>query len=81
LLYLGISSAFASVHHHESNAPQAELDCAACAWHHDGQVDVPVVRCAFARVELFVGYFKESTLTIGEQSLWSHPNRGPPSFL
>jgi hypothetical protein len=81
LLYLGISSVFAAVHHHDNDRSQSDLDCAACAWHYHAQVDVPVVRYAFTRVELFIGYSKESLFFIAEHSLWIHPNRGPPSLL
>ena len=76
LLYLGVSTVFAAVHHHDGTFD--DQHCAACSWHHDGTVDEPSVAPLVSRPEIFVYREESSDFFVRELSPRIHPSRGPP---
>ncbi len=79
LLYLGASTLFASVHHHDGSFD--DQHCTACSWHHDGTVDLPAVAPLPVRPEIIVFLEESSDIPLRELSPRIHPSRGPPSVL
>ena len=77
LLYLSIGGVFAAIHHHENDSLTHE-PCAACAWHHENQVDVPIVLAAFEKPRPLVFSEQPAHTFFRELSLKIHPSRGPP---
>jgi hypothetical protein len=80
LLYVSVSAVFATIHHHEDHSPSGE-QCAACAWHHEGQVDVPQIAVAFSKPESLAFCEQAPHSFFREVSLRIHPSRGPPHSL
>lgn len=79
LLYLSVSMVFSAVHHHEATSVAGDQQCAACAWHHDGTVDLPQLAPRVTPPETVS--FAESALhlILPELAPSIHGSRGPPS--
>ena len=82
MLYLSVGTVFAAAHHHEdASAVVDDSQCAACIWHHNGQVDSPPVAPSVVRTESFVFVLEPPDFFVRELSLVSHPSRAPPLTL
>lgn len=77
MLYLSIGTVYSAVHHHEDESVSGER-CAACAWHHENQVDLPQVSTTVRHPETLVFAEKAAHSFFRELSLKIHPSRGPP---
>jgi hypothetical protein len=79
LLYMGVSTIFAAVHHHDNSlARGGDQQCAACAWHHDGTADAPQFAPVVIPADTIVFPEEPLAIVLRELSPRIHPNRGPP---
>jgi hypothetical protein len=79
LLSLSVSSIFGSLHHHDDGSRNNE-PCAVCAWHHEGQVDIPKVAIVLEKPRTLEFSEQPEDSFFRELSLKIHPSRGPPFF-
>jgi hypothetical protein len=79
-LYLGVGLVFAATHDHSGHSLAGDQGCAACAWHHDGQVDVPSAGLAVVAPQTAVLQFAATPISVFEISVGIHRSRGPPSI-
>lgn len=79
-LYMSVGLAFAAAHDHSGDALDGHQQCAACAWHHDGQVDVPTVGVRLSAPQSFPIRQEVPAVFVFEVSVGLHGSRGPPSI-
>jgi hypothetical protein len=78
LLYLSISTVFASGHHHSSS--EAQEHCQVCAWHQSSTVDAPETQVRIT-LPVFQLVTCEQPFTVHfEIFLAEQHSRGPPQF-
>ena len=79
-LYMSVGLVFAAEHDHGDHSLAGEQGCAACAWHHDSQVDVPIGGLALVAPQTTELCFTAAPYFFFEISVGIHRSRGPPSI-
>lgn len=77
-LYMSVGLVVAVEHDHAGHSLAGKPGCAACAWHHDGQVDVPGAGLAVVAPQTTELHFAAAPIFLVEISWGIHPSRGPP---
>jgi hypothetical protein len=80
LLYLSVSMVFSAVHHHDASSGVGDQQCAACAWHHDGTVDLPQISPRVIPPEPIISSESELHIVLPALAPRIHGSRGPPSL-
>lgn len=79
-LYMSVGLVVAAEHDHSGHSLAGDQGCAACAWHHDSQVDVPTVGLPLVAPQTTVLQFAAGPISLIEISVGLHRSRGPPSI-
>lgn len=79
-LYMSVGLVFAVTHDHSAEALDGHQQCATCAWHHDGQADVPATTARVSPPQALSLPPAVHGIFIFEVAIGLHPSRGPPSL-
>ncbi|MGZ8940930.1 MAG: hypothetical protein ACXW32_17125 [Limisphaerales bacterium] len=79
-LYMSVGLVVAAEHDHAGHSLAGDEGCAACAWHHDGQVDMPRAGLAVVAPPTTMLQFAAAPISLIEICLGIHRGRGPPSI-
>ena len=77
---MSVGLVLAAEHDHSGHSLAGDQDCAACAWHHDAQVDLPSAGLTLVAPQTTELQFAAAAVSVLEISVGIHRSRGPPSF-
>ena len=77
-LYLGVGVVIGATHDHAGHSLAGDEGCAACAWHHDGQGEVPSAGLAVVAPQATVLHYTARVISVFEVAVGLHRGRGPP---
>jgi hypothetical protein len=80
MLYMSVGLVAAISHDHSGHTLDGHQQCEACAWHHDTQIDVPIVAACVHAPSTFILGCEIPAIFVSGSFVGVQRSRGPPSI-